>query len=250
MSSKRVQKIVFVTDAHVPYQDTVALNLVHKTIRTIRPDILCILGDFADFYSVSAHDKSPDRKIGLGEEVRAVRKELSRFEKLNIKRKIFISGNHENRLERYLASKAPELFEFVSIPDLFKLRQNGWEYVPYKRHIMIGNLAVSHDYGSAGQTAHRTATQKIGAPVVIGHTHRAGTVSRRDIKGRLMMSAMFGWLGDVSQIDYAHSAQVGTDWVSGFGIGYLLPCGTVVLNPVPIVGNRCIVEGKLIGVPA
>ena len=61
---------------------------------------------------------------------------------------------------------------------------------------------------------------------------------------------MFGWLGDVSQIDYAHSAQVGTDWVSGFGIGYLLPCGTVVLNPVPIVGNRCIVEGKLIGVPA
>ena len=248
MSRKRVQKILFVTDAHVPYQDTVALELVHKTIKAIKPDILCVLGDFADFYSVSAHDKSPDRRIKLADEVAAVRKELSRFEKLKIKRRIFISGNHENRLERYIASKAPELFGFVSIPELFELEKNGWEYVPYKRHVMLGRLAVSHDYGSAGQTAHRTATQKLGAPVVIGHTHRAGTVSRRNMDGDLLMSGMFGWLGDVSQIDYAHSAQVGTDWVTGFGIGYLMQCGTVVLNPVPIMGNRCVVEGKPIEV--
>lgn len=246
MTRKRVQKIVFVTDAHVPYQDTVAMKLLHKAIRKLRPDILCVLGDFADFYSVSAHDKSPDRRICLAEEVRAVRRELSRFEKLKIKRKIFISGNHENRLERYIASKAPELFGFVSIPDLFELEANGWEYVPYKKHVMLGKLAVSHDYGSAGQTAHRTAAQKIGAPVVIGHTHRAGTVTRRGIDGSLLMSGMFGWLGDVSQIDYAHTAQVGTDWVTGFGVGYLLNCGTVVLNSVPIVGNRCIVEGELL----
>ena len=248
MTRKRVKKIDFVTDAHVPYQDTVAMKLLHKAIRKLKPDILCVLGDFADFYSVSAHDKSPERRIILADEVAAVRSELSRFEKHKIKRKIFISGNHENRLERYIASKARELFGFVSICDLFQLDQHGWEYVPYKKHIMLGRLAGAHDYGSAGQTAHRTAAQRIGAPVVIGHTHRAGTVSRRSIDGGLMMSGMFGWLGDVSQIDYAHSAQVSTDWVTGFGIGYLLNCGTVVLTPVPIVDNRCVVEGELIEV--
>lgn len=246
MSKKRVQKIVFVTDAHVPFQDSNALNLVHKTIRKIKPDILCILGDFADFYSVSAHDKSPDRGARLTDEVKAVRKELARFEKYKIKRKIFISGNHENRLERYIASRAPELFGLVNISDLFELNQHGWEYIPYKKHIMIGNLAVSHDYGSAGATAHRTASTKLSSPVVIGHTHRAGTVSRRNLEGSICMSGMFGWLGDTDQIDYAHSAQVATDWITGFGIGYLLQCGTVILNPVPITRDRCIVEGQLL----
>tara|TARA_R110002020_G_scaffold171937_1_gene362007 strand:+ start:1986 stop:2738 length:753 start_codon:yes stop_codon:yes gene_type:complete len=248
MRQKKLQKILFVTDAHVPYQDHAALNLIHKTIRKIKPDVLCILGDFADFYSVSAHDKSPDRSLRLTDEVASVRKELSRFEKYKFKRKIFISGNHENRLERYISSRAPELFGLVTIPELFKLRQNGWEYVPYKRHVMIGNLAVSHDYGSAGATAHKTASQRLGNPVVIGHTHRAGTVSRRNLDGDLVMSGMFGWLGDVSQIDYAHSAQVGTDWVSGFGIGYMNQKGVVVLNSVPILGNSCVVEGQLIEV--
>jgi len=224
------------------------MRLVHKTIRKIRPDILCVLGDFADFYSVSSHDKDPSRRLTLADEIKAVRQELSRFEKMKIPRKIFISGNHENRLERYIASKAPELFGFVRIPELFELLPNGWEYVPYKSHIMLGRLAVSHDYGAAGQTAHRTASQRLSSPVVIGHTHRAGTVSRRNLNGELLMSGMFGWLGDVRQVDYAHSAQVSTDWVSGFGIGYLLRCGTVVLNPVPIIGNTCMVEGELLEV--
>jgi len=243
---KRVQKIFFLPDTHVPYHNEKAFKLTLKAIKKFNPDILVVLGDFADFYSVSSHDKSPDRRILLKEELTAVRKALSALENLEVPRKIFIAGNHENRLERYITTRAPELFGIVSIPELFLLDEYGWEYVPYKKHIMLGRLAISHDYGSAGQSAHRTAATKLGSSVVIGHTHRSAMFSRNTVDGKLMMSAMFGWLGDLTQIDYMHQASVTTDWVTGFGVGYKLHDGTVILHSIPIVDNSCILEGDLI----
>ena len=242
----KVQKIFFVPDAHVPYHDNKAFKLVLKAIKKFAPDTLVVLGDFADFYSVSSHDKSPDRRILLNDELKAVRKALSSLERLNVPRKIFISGNHENRLERYITTKSPELFGLVTIPELFKLEENDWEYVPYKKHVMLGRLAISHDYGSAGQSAHRTAATKLGSSVVIGHTHRSAMFARNTVDGKLMMSAMFGWLGDLTQIDYMHQASVTPDWITGFGVGYMLQDGTVVLNSIPIVNNSCILEGEII----
>ena len=42
-----------------------------------------------------------------------------------------------------------------------------------------------------------------------------------------------------------HEAKA-SDWVKGFGIGYLEPqTGIVHLQPVPIVNGRCVVNGKL-----
>ena len=72
----KVQKIFFVPDTHVPYHDDKAFKLTLKAIRKFAPDILVVLGDFADFYSVSSHDKSPDRRILLNDELKAVRKAL------------------------------------------------------------------------------------------------------------------------------------------------------------------------------
>jgi hypothetical protein len=57
---------------------------------------------------------------------------------------------------------------------------------------------------------------------------------------------MFGWLGDVSKITYAHRIQAMRDWMLGFGIAYLEPrTGYVHMQPVAIVGYRCVVGGKL-----
>lgn len=246
MASNSFQKVLFIPDVHVPYNDRRAWKILIKSIKQFKPDILVILGDFADCFSVSKHDKSPDRKILLHKEIAAVRKHLEQLEGLGIKRKIYVAGNHEYRLERYITQKAPELFGLVDIPTLLYLHENNWEYVEYKNHISIGDLAVSHDYGSAGQTAHRTATQRLGVPVVIGHTHRAASVSRRTFEGKHLQSAMFGWLGDIKEIDYMHQAAAKTGWTLGFGIGYLFKSGEVVLHHIPIVNNSVVLEGKVI----
>ena len=240
------KKVLFIPDTHIPYNDRRAWKVLIKSIKQFQPEILVILGDFADCFSVSKHDKSPIRKTLLHKEVDAVRDHLEQLEGLEIKRKIYVAGNHEYRLERYITQKAPELFGLVDIPTLLKLPQNNWEYVEYKRHICIGDLAVSHDYGSAGQTAHRTAAQRLGVPVVIGHTHRAASITRRSFHGKHTQSAMFGWLGDVSEVDYMHQASAKTNWSTGFGIGYLLKSGEVVLHHIPIIGGAAILEGVIV----
>ena len=244
MASKAFKRVLFIPDVHVPYNDACAWKLLIKSIKHFQPDILVILGDFADCFSVSKHDKSPDRKTLLHQEIDSVRDHLEQLEGLEIKRKIYVAGNHEYRLERYITQKAPELFGLVDIPTLLHLHENKWEYVEYKNHISIGNLAVSHDYGSAGQTAHRTATQRLGVPVVIGHTHRAASITRRSFHGKHIQSAMFGWLGDVKEVDYMHQAAAKTNWCLGFGIGYLLKSGEVILPHIPIVNTSVILEGK------
>jgi len=245
-ASRAFKKVLFIPDVHVPYNDPCAWKLLIKSIKQFQPDILVILGDFADCFSVSKHDKSPARKTLLHKEVDSVRDHLEQLEGLEIKRKIYVAGNHEHRLERYITQKAPELFGLVDIPALFQLPQNGWEYVEYKNHVCIGDLAVSHDYGSAGQTAHRTAAQRLGVPVVIGHTHRSASITRKGFHGKHRQSAMFGWLGDVSEVDYLHQATAKTNWSLGFGIGYLLKSGEVILHQIPIVGNVAILEGEIV----
>tara|TARA_R100000656_G_C3897515_1_gene117988 strand:- start:346 stop:522 length:177 start_codon:yes stop_codon:yes gene_type:complete len=57
---------------------------------------------------------------------------------------------------------------------------------------------------------------------------------------------MFGWLGDVSEVDYLHQATAKTNWSLGFGIGYLLKSGEVILHQIPIVGNVAILEGEIV----
>ena len=246
MARRAFKKVLFIPDVHVPYHDRAAWKVLIKSIKAFQPDILVVLGDFADCFSVSKHDKSPDRVTLLHKEIDSVRDHLEQLEGLEIKRKIYVAGNHEHRLERYITQKAPELFGLVDIPTLLHLPENGWEYVEYKNHINIGDLAVSHDYGSAGQTAHRTATQRLGVPVVIGHTHRAASISRKSFHGKHIQSAMFGWLGDSSEIDYMHQASAKTNWCLGFGIGDLLKSGEVILHHIPIVKNTAILEGEVI----
>ncbi len=61
-----------------------------------------------------------------------------------------------------------------------------------------------------------------------------------------MVSAQFGWLGDVDSIDYMHEVQAKRNWSLGFGIGYLdTSTSAVHLCPIPIVNYRCVVEGEL-----
>lgn len=242
----RLKRLFIVPDTHVPFHDKKAWALCLKAIRHFKPDILVVLGDFADFFSVSSHSKSPARKNNLQWEVEQVKREIVRLENAtpDYCRLIFIAGNHENRLERYLADKAPELYGLIKIPELLELYE--WEYVKYRDHIKIGKLYITHDTGVAGATAHEKARNDFGTNTIIGHTHRMSVSYRGAIKGAAHVGAMLGWLGDPNQTDYMVRVKALRDWMHGFGIGYLLPDGIVHVVPVPIIKGRCIIEGKLL----
>lgn len=211
-----------------------------------KADTVVILGDFVDFFSVSHWSKDPSRALTLADEIAHAETLLDEIEERSPgTRRIYIAGNHEDRLQRYLQDKAPELFQFIDVPKLLHLEARGWEYVPYKHSIKLGKLNLTHDVGTAGRYAVYKALDAFQAPVVTVHTHRLSYVVEGDASGDCQVSAQFGWLGDVEQVDYLHRVSSKRNWALGFGYGYIdKATGYAYLVPVPIVNNTAIVEGR------
>lgn len=242
----KLKKLLIIPDTHRPYHDKRAWSLVLKTGKFFMPDELIILGDFADFYAVSSHNKDPERALRFNDELSDVITGLKELKALKAKKNVFIAGNHEDRLTRYLQSKAPELYNVVSIPALLQLDMLGFEYVPYRNFYQTGKLYLTHDVGSSGSSALQNALKTFNRNIITGHTHRMGLVIEGSIEQKTHLSASFGWLGNSAEIDYMSKAKVYKDWQLGFGIAYLdEKTGFCYVQPVPIVDYTCVVEGQL-----
>jgi predicted phosphodiesterase len=246
-----LRRILFVPDTHRPYHDPRAWALMLRAGKAFQPDHVVVLGDFADCYTVSQHPKDPRRRTRFAEEVADVNAGLDELETLKADRYDFIEGNHEFRFARYLEGTAPALsgLRGLSIPEMYRLKPRGWRFTPYRQHAQIGKLFITHETGDAGSDAHRKAQRDFTDNVVIGHTHRTGYAIIGNAKGMPHVGAMFGWLGSVERIDYAHRIKALRDWNHGFGLGYMEPDGAIHLRPIPIVRERCVVDGELVRLP-
>jgi hypothetical protein len=246
MASKKLQTVLFCPDSHIPWEDRRAFNLMLKVGKALRPDHLVILGDFADFYSVSFHSRDPSRATRFSDEVRSVNTRLDQMDALGAKYKHFVAGNHEHRAERFLHEKAPELVGLsgLTIPELFHLKDRGWKYTPYRSHTKIGKVWVTHDAGSAGALAASRARDKFQGNVVLGHCHRLVASYSGNAKGESHVGISAGWLGSARGIDYAHKVLV-NEWQLAFCVGYMEPSGTMHIQPVPIINYKAVVAGKL-----
>lgn len=122
-----------IPDTHRPYHDKKAYNLMMAVAADLKPQEIVILGDYADFYCVSSHSKDPRVLSILTDEVQDVLDGLDELDKaFPGANKVFIEGNHEYRLERYLTDKAPALFGVTDTEHLLKLNQRpNWKFRPY-----------------------------------------------------------------------------------------------------------------------
>lgn len=238
-----MQKTIFVIpDTHVPYQDEAAWQEALRAIRVLEPSGIIIIGDFADFYSVSSHDRDPLRKDSLVDEVATVNQKLDELQHSAGSADIaFIEGNHEDRLRRYLWKKAPELFGVYDIPRLFNLRERGWVHKPYRAGLKVGKVTYKHDLGGkAGKYAAQQCLAEFGGNLVIGHTHRGVITylgeSRPDGDQHFCLNV--GWLGDIHKADYTDPAKVRREWQQGFGLVEYSHSGLAYGQFIPIVNGR------------
>lgn len=234
-------------DLHAPYHDHRALRLVHQVGRALRPSWLVVIGDLADCYSVSSHDKDPKRANRMDWELDVCNRVLDELDALGATTKLYIEGNHEDRLRRLVMTK-PELAGMLTIPRELKLRERGWAFTPYKEHTRLGKVHYTHDVGAASRTAIFRSLDLYQHSIVTGHTHRMMYVVENNALGTgAKVAASFGWLGDVGQIDYMNKAKARSSWALGFGVGYLEPAsGYTYLVPVPILPDySCMVNGVL-----
>lgn len=245
----RLKPVLIVPDAHVPYHSEDAWQLMMDVARDLKPETVVVIGDLVDFYAVSSHSKDPKRATQFPEEIAAAKTKVAELESLGAKKMIYCEGNHEDRLARYLRDKAPELFGVVDVPSLLGLER--WEFVPYRDHTKSGKIHYTHDVGSSGRNAVFRCLDTYQHSVATGHTHRIAYIVEGNAVGEVKLSAQFGWLGDVNQIDYLHRAKSKKDWALGFGVGYEdSQTGHTFLVPIPIVDNRTVFNGKLYKAPA
>jgi hypothetical protein len=126
---------VLVPDVHIPNHDIKAWKLFKKVLLSLKKDIseIVFLGDVCDFFSVNSHGSHPQVFNMLIDEVEIINKELDWFDQ-NFKRakKVFIEGNHEHRLERYLLNKAPALFGVTEVKFLLNMNKRpNWKFCDY-----------------------------------------------------------------------------------------------------------------------
>ncbi len=239
-----LERTLIIPDQHFPYNDKRYWKLLLKVGRAWKPHRIITLGDFGDFCATSRHPKDPNRSRDLGTEIAACNVARGQLDRLGAKEKIFIAGNHEDNLSRFLVEKAPELFNMVKVERLLKLKENGWKYVPYKHYTRVGKVYFTHDIGAAGAVAHTRASAKFGSSAVIGHTHRCAVGYSTTVSGKGHVAAMFGWGGDPDAATYMYRANT-SDWALGFGTGLLEPDGTLHLSAHPVINYKVVVDGVL-----
>lgn len=246
MKNDTIKKIIVCPDAHHPYVDKKAWNCFLSALKEVRPDVLVIIGDFVDLLSVSSHAKKASDEKKLAKEIAAGNKALDQICALNIPRVVYIFGNHESRLARYLNANAPELDELLTLEEKFRLKERGIEYVKYGDFLRIGKMAFTHDVGRVGVNTARQSLQDFGDNICVGHSHRASTVYSGSVEGKTHVGLNVGWLGDYNAIDYRNRHTAKREWQHGFGLVYQDKKGVSYCNFVPIINGSCIVDGKLV----
>lgn len=244
-------RMLIVPDAHAPYHHHGAWSCLLDVAAGWRPDVCVVLGDFADFAAVSSHPKVPGRLLPFATEVEYANEALDELDAAlragGCRTKEYLQGNHEDRLQRYVARQAPDLQEFVDWRGVLQLdrRTQPWRVTDYKSSIAYGHLRLTHDVARAGVQAARQSRLDVGHSIAFGHTHQLQVSYGGTVTGDRHVGATLGWLGDPEAVDYRHRDLVRREWQHGFGVAHFLASGEFWLQAIPIVRGRCVVDGRV-----
>jgi predicted phosphodiesterase len=241
--SKKHKVAVFGNDSHFPFHDKKVVRMFVEFIGRVQPDVVGLLGDIGDCYSISRFDKRPDRmaKFPLRKEIKIIRSFLQSIRDVAPNADIkYVKGNHEARLEAFLMRKAPELYglDVLSWPSLLGLKELNIKY--YDEGFKFGSLYCTH--GSVirkhgGYTA-RAEFEKNGCSGISGHSHRDGAHPKRNRGG------VYKWWENFCMCDLDPEYIDGVaDWTQGFSYVTLIGSRPHVV-PIAVINGRYVFAGK------
>jgi hypothetical protein len=241
---------ILIPDCHRPYHNKRAYNLMCEVAASLNPDEIVILGDYADFYAVSSHQKDPRLQAMLNDEVEDVRIGLAELKGAFAKSKlVYLLGNHEFRLERYLTDKAPALFGMTSVELLLGL-DDSWRVVPYgpNQSYKVLNSYLTARHEPLASSAKATASKAL-CNLVYGHIHRIEESHIVGLDGTNHVCFSVGWLGDKRKDQVFSYVKNHHQWQLGFGVVYVDEKTKLFYhNKIHIIEHgkqlSCVVNGK------
>lgn len=178
-----------ISDIHIPYHDVRTVTRWVEECKSRNVVGLVLNGDILDFYGLSDFLKDPSMprtkdEIAKGRQL--IEYLRSAFPKIPI---IYKKGNHDERLEKYLFGRCPDLAEIedFQLHSLLRTKENGVEMVADKRVMMLGRLPLIHGHeyrGGGGVMPARWLYLRTGASALCGHFHQPSNYTFRTIEGK------------------------------------------------------------------
>lgn len=222
-------KVLVISDVHFPYHDTDALNVITKLVRNNKFHTIILNGDIIDCTRLSTKFHNPSKtffedELEMARQFISVLKYESRNKNVNI---IYNLGNHETRANKYLAEKAPELYN-VFVP--FEKLLNMDDVILAGGTVINSNLLVKHGEivrKDCGQSAMGEMLKEFKSGVS-GHTHR---LCRVHYRGRVWIEC--GCLCSLNPI-YVNNPN----WQQGFAILEYKKKELIKSMAIPIVSGE------------
>lgn len=184
--------------------------------RRFKPDIVLLNGDGLDGSQISRHSRLGwDKRPSPAEEIEALSDYLDQLRKANPNgRYIRTRGNHDTRLETYLASNAPlvEGMKGTTLADHIP----GWDEC-ISVHVNKTECIIKHRGRHNGLHGTFNELRALGCSFVHGHLHAQKHVSWENAHGSIY-GVDLGMLAPRSHPGFDYVEDDCTNWRSGFAM--------------------------------
>ena len=183
--------VLIAGDLHIPFQDTPTLECVERFWNDLKPNLEILGGDLADFYAISPFDTNPSRAFSLQDELDTVRGWLEKRANKNPNAKrVFLEGNHEDRLRRWLWRHGSDMSSLraLTVEELLGLKELNYQHLTYRSVVDLLGCRIEHGYRASRSAAMPQNVAQLMARAtnssgICHHTHRVNAVHWTDSRG-------------------------------------------------------------------
>lgn len=217
------KKILVVPDVHFPFADFKALRKMYVWAKHLKPDIYVCVGDAFDLYSMSRFPRSYNIMTPK-QEIDTARKNCEEMWhellKASPRAKAFhLKGNHEDRIQKKVREKVPELESLINVDPLFTF--NRVELVTDDLIIKINGEKVLFEHGYFTKQGDHVKRNQMST--VHGHTHRPD-IYYHALEGKTLFELDCGYLGNQNHPALSYTPKRTSNWSKAFGfIDYMGP---------------------------
>ena len=238
-------RIMIYNDAHYPFENVPLIKAVMRFQADYNPHGIIIAGDWLDFYELSSFDKNPSRKFSLQDELDLGHKSLERIRAISPEARIvFIAGNHEDRLRRWLwKNPGTSSLRDLTVKKQLGLKELEIDDLAYGSMVDLCGFLIEHGHRAAKSGAFPANVARLmaierGTSGLCGHDHRSQVYRWADQRG----SHTYINNGSLclTTLEYVASPN----WQSALCIGRIFN-GRFFPVPVIVQGKGFIGDGKL-----
>ncbi len=242
-----MERVLVFGDSHL--EAGIPIDKAHLLLKSIVQKskfntIICV-GDMMDFSYISRWvEGQPGLVEGkrLKDDMDLFRNELKFFKK-HCSEMIFLCGNHEERVMKFLL-RNPVLEGVFSLEQICK--EEGVTFIPVVKqpYRYLPDLYVTHGV-SFNKYFSAQIVERAGVSIIQGHAHRSQSFAYQYPDGRRVIGYGLGTLGSTNP-DYVAGQRI-TGHTQSFGI-LCIDSGIWQFDMIYITNGKCIVNGKLYSV--